>query len=289
MRNKFNILISYSIVPVIFIGTIPLYSGLRTFFSPELSLILTAFTNMLVIILLELVVPENKEWAMTKTNFSTGFSFVVSNAFCRQIAEYLLVVTLYSALSNTLVSFKGVIVSFSPVVQAFVLLLVIDFLMYAWHVLEHKYYVLWKLHAVHHSSQKYHTLINSYGHPISAIIKAVFILSPALLLGVSKEVITLTYLIKYAHTWLIHANLDIKFGPLKYVMVTTKFHKIHHSEVIKNSNSNYGFRFIIWDFLFGTLSGLDKTIRVVGCCEGKSHLYPQNFSGLLKLPFKRIP
>ena len=47
LRSKFQALVSYSLVPVMLVGTIPLYSGLRTLFSPELSLILTATVNML--------------------------------------------------------------------------------------------------------------------------------------------------------------------------------------------------------------------------------------------------
>ncbi len=213
----------------------------------------------------------------------------LSSALFQQIAEYLVVATLYGALLNLLGSVDGVVSGQSPIVQALLLALVTDFLFYAWHVLEHKNHVLWKLHAVHHSPQKYHTLVNSYEHPISAAVKALLIIMPGLLMGATKEVITLTYLIKYAHTWLIHANLDIKFGPLKYLVVTTQFHRTHHSEVVEDSNSNYGFRFIVWDFLFGTVSALDKKTGEVGCREGKSHLYPQNYWDLVKLPFRRLP
>ena len=58
LRGKFQTLVSYSLVPVMLVGTIPLYTGLRTLFSPEVSLILTATINMLVIIFVELVVPQ---------------------------------------------------------------------------------------------------------------------------------------------------------------------------------------------------------------------------------------
>ena len=157
---------------------------------------------MLVVVFLEWIAPDREDWAMTKGHLTTGLTFVASNAFFQQVVEYLVVVAFYGAVVSLVGQVDSAFGSLAPVTQSLVLIVIVDVLLYGWHVLEHKHPLLWKLHAVHHSSQRYHTLVNSWEHPISAATKALLVILPGLMLGVSKEVITLAYLIKYSHTWL---------------------------------------------------------------------------------------
>jgi sterol desaturase/sphingolipid hydroxylase (fatty acid hydroxylase superfamily) len=82
-----------------------------------------------------------------------------------------------------------------------------------------------------------------------------------------------------------HCNIELKLGPLNYIVSGPELHRWHHSVVIGESNKNYGNNLIIWDLVFGTWY-LPKTemVRELGL---KNRKYPLDFLSQLKTPFKK--
>lgn len=143
-----------------------------------------------------------------------------------------------------------------------------DFINYCAHLLLHKVPLLWSFHQVHHSADVL-TPISAYrAHPlefyVSAILRAPVIglafvfyenvpaqdLAVTTIFGVS--LVGFLYGLSGPH--LQHSHLPISYGPLlDRVLVTPIAHQTHHSLDPRHHNKNFGVKFALWDWLFGTL------------------------------------
>ena len=88
---------------------------------------------------------------------------------------------------------------------------------------------LWRLHAVHHSVKSMDWLAGSRQHILELIITRTLVLAPIFVLGFSKEVIDAYIVIVGFQAVFNHANVSVRLGPLRYVIVTPNFHHWHHS------------------------------------------------------------
>ena len=89
-----------------------------------------------------------------------------------------------------------------------------------------------------------------------------------------------------------HANIRLPNAiekPLRLILMTQILHRIHHSQVVSETNSNYGFSVIWWDKLFGSYK--DKATKAdadinIGLKEYSSQNQNASLLGLLTMPFK---
>lgn len=165
-----------------------------------------------------------------------------------------------------------------------------DFILYIWHLLNHEVPLLWRFHRVHHSDLNMDVSTATRFHigelTISAIIKItlVFLLGASLVGVVAFE--TLLVLLAQFH----HSSLKVPkwFEKSFWVLfVPPSMHRIHHSVIIKERNTNYGTIFSIWDRLLGTLlTNVDqRRIRIgIGAYQKPDKL---NLGHLLAMPFTR--
>jgi len=167
--------------------------------------------------------------------------------------------------------------------QALAMLLAADLLRYWLHRFSHEWPLLWRLHAVHHSPHKIYWLNVARFHPLEKALQFMFDALPFILLGVSEDVLTL-YLVFYSiNGFFQHCNIDLRLGPLNYIISGPELHRWHHSKFPEESNQNYGNNFIVWDLLFGTRFLPDD--RLVGELGLINRNYPQSFISQLKTPF----
>jgi len=54
-------------------------------------------------------------------------------------------------------------------------------------------------------------------------------------------------------SWLVHANVRLSYGPLRWAVVSPEFHHWHHSAERDAHDRNYASIFAGWDVLFGTV------------------------------------
>ena len=112
---------------------------------------------------------------------------------------------------------------------------------------------LWKFHAVHHSIEELDWLAGARVHPVDQIITKGVSLLPVFALGFSDVVIG-AYMLLYAwQSVLIHSNVRIKFGPLRWVLASPEFHHWHHSKDRETRDRNFAGQLPLIDVLFGTL------------------------------------
>ncbi|MDP1687014.1 sterol desaturase family protein, partial [Hydrogenophaga sp.] len=110
------------------------------------------------------------------------------------------------------------------------IILVADFAQYWTHRAYHEVPLLWRLHAVHHSTKHMDWMAGSRQHILETIITRTLVLGPIYLLGFSKEVIDAYIIVVGFQAVFNHANVSVRLGPLRYLIVTPNFHHWHHSQ-----------------------------------------------------------
>ena len=114
-------------------------------------------------------------------------------------------------------------------VALFLIVLVADLVQYWTHRAYHEVPLLWRLHAVHHSVKDMDWLAGSRQHILELIITRTLVLAPIFVLGFSKEVIDAYIVFVGFQAVFNHANVSVRLGPLRYLIVTPNFHHWHHS------------------------------------------------------------
>lgn len=137
-------------------------------------------------------------------------------------------------------------------VALFLIILVADFVQYWTHRAYHEVPLLWRLHAVHHSTKHMDWLAGSRQHIVELLITRTLVLAPIYVLGFSKEVIDAYIVVVGFQAVFNHANVSVRLGPLRYVIVTPNFHHWHHSQDDEAIDKNYAAHFAFLDHLFGT-------------------------------------
>lgn len=117
----------------------------------------------------------------------------------------------------------------------------------------HVFPALWKFHAIHHSIEELDWLAGARVHPIDQIITKGVSFLPVFALGFSDVVIG-AYMVFYAwQSVFIHSNVNIKFGPLRWILASPEFHHWHHGKDHEARDRNFAGQLPLLDVLFGTL------------------------------------
>jgi sterol desaturase/sphingolipid hydroxylase (fatty acid hydroxylase superfamily) len=166
-------------------------------------------------------------------------------------------------------------------------ILVADLSQYWTHRAYHEIPFLWKFHAVHHSAKTMDWLAGSRQHVLEIVATRVLVLAPLFVLGFRESVINAYILIVGFQAVLNHANVHVRWGPLRYLIVTPDFHHWHHSSDTEAIDRNYAAHYAFLDYLFGTAvkSGkrLPEKYGVVGDYMPDGWVAQQSF------PFKAKP
>jgi sterol desaturase/sphingolipid hydroxylase (fatty acid hydroxylase superfamily) len=131
----------------------------------------------------------------------------------------------------------------------------LDALAYAQHRLLHRFDLLWRFHAVHHSDPEVDVTTTFRHHPVEAIFNGALVGGVVLLVGFSPAEIAAYTWVSFVVELVAHANIALPswFGAIfGRLIVTPEFHHLHHSRAKAEANANFGQAFSIWDTLFGT-------------------------------------
>ena len=237
------------------------------------------------IILLEKLLTKNKDWKPTRNDYKNEFLYLsIVQILLPQFVTLFVIFSIYEPVQNWLPSLSTLWPHDLPIaVQFIALLLIIDFVRYWVHRLAHTNSLLWRLHAVHHSTQKLFWLNTVRFHPLEKAIQLLFDSIPFILLGVQAEILAFYYVFYALNGFFQHSNIRLNLGWLNYIFSTADLHRWHHSKIPSESNTNYGNNLIIWDILFGTYYlPKDKPLEEFGLLNRN---YPLDFSSQLRAPF----
>lgn len=149
------------------------------------------------------------------------------------------------------VSWEGTPLWFQIVVGV----LILDFFVWLLHWLSHRYRWLWLFHSVHHSDPHLDATTAVRNHPVEAIISLFWHAALLALIGLPIWILLFRALLAEPISLLHHSNVRIPepFDRLmRTVFVSPAMHRVHHSPVMDETNSNYAIIFSFWDRLFGT-------------------------------------
>lgn len=116
----------------------------------------------------------------------------------------------------------------------------------------HNVPLLWRFHAVHHSSRHMDWLAGSRIHLAEIVATRTVVLLPLIALGFSAEAVNGYVILVGIQAVLAHANLRLDFGWLEYVLVTPRYHHWHHARHRDYIDVNYAIHLPIVDLLMGT-------------------------------------
>jgi sterol desaturase/sphingolipid hydroxylase (fatty acid hydroxylase superfamily) len=131
----------------------------------------------------------------------------------------------------------------------------LDLAIYLQHVLFHAIPLLWRLHMVHHADLDIDVTTGLRFHPIEIVLSMTIKLMTVALLGAPVLAVLIFEVALNATSMFNHSNIRLALrldGILRLFVVTPDMHRVHHSVIIRETNSNYGFNFPWWDRLFGT-------------------------------------
>jgi sterol desaturase/sphingolipid hydroxylase (fatty acid hydroxylase superfamily) len=125
-----------------------------------------------------------------------------------------------------------------------------DLAQYWTHRMFHAVPALWRIHAVHHSSQAMDWLAGSRIHVIDILTTRAIALTPIVLLGFARPALYAYLLFVSFHAVFIHANVRFRFGWLDYVVATPRGHHWHHA--VTPIDKNFAVHLPVLDRVFGT-------------------------------------
>jgi sterol desaturase/sphingolipid hydroxylase (fatty acid hydroxylase superfamily) len=131
----------------------------------------------------------------------------------------------------------------------------LDFAIYLQHVLFHAVPVLWRLHRMHHADPEIDVTTGARFHPIEILISVGIKLGVVAALGAPALGVLAFEVLLNATSMFNHSNVQMPVWldrALRFLVVTPDMHRVHHSIVERETNSNFGFNLPWWDRLFGT-------------------------------------
>jgi sterol desaturase/sphingolipid hydroxylase (fatty acid hydroxylase superfamily) len=133
--------------------------------------------------------------------------------------------------------------------------LLLDLVRYGQHYLYHAVPVLWRIHQVHHGDPDYDWSTGLRFHPVEVLLTQGIYLGLIALIAPPAVAVLGLELADILENLFVHANIGIPARIdvlLRRFVITPDMHRIHHSELIAEQNTNYGVVFPWWDRMFGT-------------------------------------
>jgi sterol desaturase/sphingolipid hydroxylase (fatty acid hydroxylase superfamily) len=146
----------------------------------------------------------------------------------------------------------GLVEALPPPVDYVLYWVVVDFLAYWIHRIQHTIPFLWSFHSVHHSQESMTFLTTYRNHPFEMLMTGVVMIIPVLMLGIPSETWILLYTVQMAFEAAQHSEVDWTYGRLYPVFVSPRFHSFHHAVDARYHHRNFGKILSIWDHVFGT-------------------------------------
>jgi len=240
-------------------------------------------------LLLELIIPYRKPTESKVKRWVINLSIAGINSLLLAVlfGSVMAVTLSYGATHQWGMLYQVVLPSWAKMLLA---VIVMDFLLYVWHVLNHQVSFFWRFHRVHHSDLNMDVSTATRFHvgelAMSSVIRIIIIL----LVGVGWRDLLVFDSLVLLSTQFHHSSVKVPAGFERIfwlLFVPPSMHRIHHSVIIRERNTNYGAISSLWDRLCGTLlTSVDQGgIRIgIGAYPRQAEL---NTPHLMVMPFTR--
>jgi len=159
---------------------------------------------------------------------------------------------------------------------------------YVSHRMLHMYSFLWRFHRIHHSDDFVDATTTYRTHPAETVWRFLFAVVPIWIVGIPAQAVVAQRLLQITFGILEHSN--VRLPPaldriLAMVWVTPNVHKLHHSRVLAETNSNYANVLTVWDRLLRTYTPSERAYSVVYGLDDADPAH-RSFPSLLREPFE---
>lgn len=177
--------------------------------------------------------------------------------------------------------------------EGLIAIVLLDLAIYVQHVLFHAVPWLWRLHMVHHADLDFDVTTGVRFHTLEILISAVIKLAVVLAIGPAPVAVVIFEVVLNATSMFNHSNVYLPERIdriLRWVVVTPDIHRVHHSIIRRETDSNFGFNLPWWDYLFRTYiaqpqDGHEK--MTIGIPHYRNEKRTQRLWGMLTLPLRR--
>ncbi|GAA0487444.1 sterol desaturase family protein [Parasphingorhabdus litoris] len=253
---------------------------------------LSAFAGIfLIMAILEIAIPRRKRVLAKGIRWFTNISLVIVDTLALRLIMPILAVGMADYAAG-----RGwgmlALVDLPLWIEIIIAFLLLDMLIYAQHIAFHKIPFLWRFHKVHHADRDLDVTSGARFHPVEAVISMAYKLLCITLIGPAAFAVFLFEVVLNAASMFNHANVRLPLGldrAVRLFIVTPDMHRVHHSVIERETNSNYSFFLTLWDRMFGTYiaqpeKGHDDMI--IGLSEYQDDK-PANLIWSLIIPFVR--
>lgn len=167
----------------------------------------------------------------------------------------------------------------------------LDLIIYLQHVMFHAVPLLWRLHLVHHADLDFDATTGVRFHTFEILLSLGIKMAAISLVGASPLAVVLFEVLLNATSLFNHGNVRLPGwldGLLRLVVVTPEMHRVHHSAIPRETNSNFGFNLPWWDYLFGTYRsqpGAGHEGMTIGLEQVRDEQKATRLHWMLLLPF----
>ena len=246
---------------------------------------MTLLASVMIFTFLEKVFPKYRKQAILRPEWGLDLFYF---AFNHLLISVLLLIANYFVTHGFSWAVSDIVQGFlqsQPVwLQVIVLIIAADFVLYWSHRIFHENPRLWKIHAVHHSVEHMDWLAGSRNHVVQMIVDRSLAMVPLYLLGADKAALDIYVTFAALQAVIVHANVGIPFGPLKYIIATPQYHHWHHSTDAPAIDTNYAVHTPLFDRLFNTYH---MPVEHWPAEYGTTKRLPRSFVGQLLYPFKK--
>ena len=267
-------------------------AALRAFFSSheDLSQVLLYGFVIISLWIAEMIISADGFWSKIRHS-SVNMLFI-----CTALPIQLLLTTFIVLISRWTNFHHWGLINFipyhnNPWVYYISLFLMLDFCEYAYHVIMHKFDVLWKFHLVHHSDLKVDVSTTLREHPIETGIRTCFLMLWVFICGPAIGVLILRQLFQtFAN---ICGHTEFRLSPrankiIGLVFITPNLHHVHHHYQLPYTDCNYGDVLSIWDRMFGTYTELGREETFFGIDTHLDENINGSFVNVIKVPFQKL-
>ncbi len=219
----------------------------------------------------------------------THILFFLTNGVVGRLLSFILVVGVAAAWASKNQFGLLNLTEWPWLVEAAIAFVILDFAVWLQHLAMHRYPVLWRMHAVHHSDRDLDVTTALRFHPFELVFSTIYKSILVALLGVPVIVVLLFELWLNANALFNHSNIRLPQTVdrlLRKILVTPDMHLIHHSIDRKDQNRNFGFALTIWDRVFKTYANAAHA-QAIGL-ESLQDRRPGRLWWSMKQPFDHI-
>jgi len=205
----------------------------------------------------ETLLPRRVRSQTRKARWFTNISITVIDTLTVRLMAVLLPVLAVAAAADATANGWGLLaaVDWPAWLEVIIAMLVLDFVIWAQHLITHKVPLLWRLHRVHHADVDLDVTTAIRFHPVEIALSMLLKIGVVYALGPTAFAVILFEIVLNGSAMFNHANIKLPLTVDKYlrlILVTPDMHRVHHSVHRHEHDSNYGFSLSIWDRMFGT-------------------------------------